>query len=157
MWEDVNSKLLKTCWIFLKFKILLDKEIKMCILDVCIYSIPPPRAGCDTRSSFWWNETDLNSKISFTLTCCLTKTKEPNLSHYLPITGRRFMPFSRALAPSETQTALSRNWTRVTVTISNEDNRYTKGATANHFKLINLASTHIKTLWGNPSVKHRSI
>ena len=43
--------------------------------------------------------------------------KEPNLPHNLPIAGGggidRFMPFSGALAQRETQTVLSKIWTRV--------------------------------------------
>ena len=35
------------------------------------------------------------------------------------------MPFSRALERNERRAALSRNWTLVIESISNEDNRYT--------------------------------
>ena len=38
----------------------------------------------------------------------------------------RFMPFLKALASSETQIALSRIWTGVANSISNNDNQYAK-------------------------------
>ena len=42
-------------------------------------------------------------------TGCCTKAKEPSLSYYLLIAGRRngFLPFSKALVERETQTTLS--------------------------------------------------
>ena len=54
------------------------------------------------------------------------KTKELSVPNYLPIAGERtdgFVPFSRALERSETQTASSRIWTRVTDSIYYDDNR----------------------------------
>ena len=66
---------------------------------------------------------------NFTFTSCQTNAKEISLSYYSLITGRRtdgFMPFPRALAQSEMQTASSRIWTWVAYTISYNDNYYTK-------------------------------
>ena len=55
--------------------------------------------------------TGLNSEFSFSLAGCHTKSKEPSLLYYLPITGGRmvgFIPFPRVLVLCEMQTALSR-------------------------------------------------
>ena len=54
-----------------------------------------------------------------------------SLTYYLHITGERtdgFMPFPKALAGSETQTALSRNWTLLADSISYGDNPNVKHA-----------------------------
>ena len=55
--------------------------------------------------------------------------EEPSLS-YLPIAGGRiigFIPFPRVLVLCEMQWASSRIWTRIAVSISNDDNHYTTG------------------------------
>ena len=64
---------------------------------VCIYLIPPHRQDVTQGQFFNCSLTGLNSKFSFSYTCCLTKTKELSLSYYLPLArGRiiRFIPFS---------------------------------------------------------------
>ena len=62
------------------------------------------RAGCDTRSIFKWSKADVNSEFYFSLTGCLTKTKELSILHYLPVfRGDEFMPASRALVRAKTQ------------------------------------------------------
>ena len=74
--------------------------------------------------------TGLNSEFSFSWTSCLTKAEEPSLSYYLPIAGRRiigFIAFPRVLVLCEIQSASSRIWTRVAVSISYDDNHYTTG------------------------------
>ena len=71
----------------------------------------------------------LNSEFSFFLTGYQTKAKEPSLSYHLPIAGERtdgFMPFSRVLVWSETQTALSRIQIWVADSISYDNNNYIK-------------------------------
>ena len=55
---------------------------------------------------------------------------EPSLSYYLPIDGGRiigFIPFPRVLVLCEMQPVSPRIWTRVAVSISYDDNRYTTG------------------------------
>ena len=77
---------------------------------------------------FKWSLTGLNSEFSFSETSCLTKAKESSLSYYLPIAGGRiigFIPFPRVLVLCEMQSASSRIWTRVAVSISYDDNHYT--------------------------------
>ena len=72
--------------------------------------------------------TGLNTEFSFFSTSCHTKVKEPSLSYYLPIAGRRivgFIPFPRVLVLCEMQTASSRIWTLVVELISFDDNHYT--------------------------------
>ena len=91
---------------------------------------PSARAGYDPRSVFKRSLAGLNSEFSFSWTSCLTKAEEPSLSYYLPIAGGRttgFIPFPRVLALCEMQSVLSRIWTRVTVSISYDDNDYTTG------------------------------
>ena len=82
------------------------------------------------KSIFKWSLTGLIQSFSFSLTSCLTKTEEPRLSYYLPIAGGRiigFIPFPKVLVLCEMQLASSRIWTRVTVSISYDDNHYTTG------------------------------
>ena len=74
--------------------------------------------------------TGLNSEFSFSWTSCLTKAEEPSLPYYLSIVGGRiigFIPFPRVLVLCEMQWVLSRNWTRIAVFISCDDNHYTTG------------------------------
>ena len=81
---------------------------------------PWPWKGCDLKLISNQSKTGLNSEFFF-WTGCLTKAKEPSLPYYLLIaTGmiHEFMPFPRTLAQSETQTALSRIWTRIANLIS---------------------------------------
>ena len=80
--------------------------------------VTQPLSGCNSRSIFKWITTGLNS-VFFIF---LTRDREPSLHYYLPIVGVRrdwFLPFSRALVQSKTQTALSRIWTLVINSISN--------------------------------------
>ena len=59
---------------------------------------------------------------------CHTKVYEPSAAHYLPIAEEKiigFIPFPRVLAQRQIKTALSRNRTRVTVSISFNDKHYT--------------------------------
>ena len=56
------------------------------------------------------------------------KAEEPSLPYYLPIPGERiigFIPFPKVLVLREMQSVSSRNWTRVAVSISYDDNHYT--------------------------------
>ena len=72
----------------------------------------------------------MSSEFSFSLTSCLTKAEEPSLSYYLPIAGGRiigFITFPRVLVLCEMLSVSSRIWTRVTVSISHDDNHYTTG------------------------------
>ena len=94
--------------------------------------LPNPSAltGYDTRSILKRSLTGLNSEFSFSLTTCLTNAEEPSLPYYLPIAGGRiigFIPFPRVLVLCEMQSVSSRIWTRVAVSISYDDNHYTKG------------------------------
>ena len=70
---------------------------------------------------------NLNSEFYFSLTGCINNAKEPNLPYYLHIVGGKdeFMPFPRACARSEIQTASAKIWTGVSDFISYNDNLYT--------------------------------
>ena len=52
---------------------------------VCIYPTPLLRAGCDRTSFLKRGTIGLNSELSFSLTGCHDKVKEPSLLHYLSI------------------------------------------------------------------------
>ena len=67
---------------------------------VCVITNPSARVGRDTGSISKQSLTSLNTELSFSLTGCDTKVKEPWLSYYLPIAGWRivrFIPFPKIL------------------------------------------------------------
>ena len=90
---------------------------------IIIFTNLSARAGYDTRSIFKRSLTGFNSEFSFS----------PSPPYYLPIlAGGRifgFIPFPRVLVLWEMQSISSRIWTRVTVSISCDDNHYTTGTT----------------------------
>ena len=113
-----------------------------------IFTNPSAQAGYDTRSTFKWSLTGLNSEFSFSLTSCLTKAEEPSLPYYLPIAGGRiigFIPSPRVLVICEMQSLTSRILTRVAVSISYDDNHYTTGTYAINTTL--LCFTWIKVIF----------
>ena len=66
----------------------------------------------------------MGHKVTFKRSC-QSKVKKPSLTYYSSIAEGRiieFMPFPRVLALCEMQTASARVWTRVAVSISNDDN-----------------------------------
>ena len=108
-------------------------------LYIYIFTNPSVRPGHDTRSIFKRSLTGLNSEFSFSWTSCLSKVEEPSLSYYLPIAGGRiiaFIPFPKILVLCEMQTASSRIWTRVAVSISYDDNHYTTDTSIICYKLL---------------------
>ena len=99
-------------------------------VSTIIFTNPSARARYDTGLIFKRSLTGLNSEFSFSLASCLTKTEEPSLPYYLPIAGGRIIGFillPRVLVLCEMQSASSRIWTRVAVSISYDDNHYTMG------------------------------
>ena len=81
------------------------------------------------RSIFKLKLTGLNSEFSFFETSWLTKAEDPSLPYYLSIAGGiiiGFIPFLMVLVLCEMQSVSSRIWTRVAVSISYNDNHYTK-------------------------------
>ena len=91
-------------------------------MSLCIYPTPPPQVACDTRSTFEWSKTSLNSEFSFSIDC-LTKAKEISLPYCVFIVGG--MHFPRAFVQSEMQTALCRIRTLF------DNNHYTKYVSSN--------------------------
>ena len=86
---------------------------------IYIYTNPSARAVCQQKFNFKRDLTGLNSEFSFSY-AFHTKVKEHSLSHYLLISGRKifgFLPFPRVLALYKMQTASSRIWTRVAMSI----------------------------------------
>ena len=87
------------------------------------------------RSGMIWHKvifkrslTGLKSEFSFSQTSCLTKAEEPSLPYYLPIAGGRiieFIPLPRILVLCEMQSASSRIWTPIAVSISYDVNHTT--------------------------------
>ena len=80
-----------------------------------------PNISATKESTPRKNTTGLNSLFSFFLIGYLTKTKERNLPMELG-----FMPFTRALTRITIRTASFKIWTRVTDSISYDNNRYAK-------------------------------
>ena len=119
---------------------------------VILFTNRSARAGYDTRSLFKRSLTGLNSEFSSSLTSCLTKAEEPSLSYYLSIAGGRiieFIPFPRVLVLCEMQSLSSRIWTRVAVSISDDDNHYTTGASTHIFVIrVSQKFKNILLIWG---------
>ena len=95
------------------------------IFSICIYLTPPYEQ--DTMSIFKWRLTGFNSEFSFFQTSCHTKVKEGSLLYYLPIVGGGIVGcilFPRISALCEMQTALSKIWTLVTLSIFYNNNCY---------------------------------
>ena len=95
------------------------------------------RAGYDTRSIFKRSLTGFEFiywihllNYSSPRLVASPRAEEPSLPYYLPIAGGRiigFIPFPRVLVPCEMQSVSSRIWTHIAVSISYDDNHYTKG------------------------------
>ena len=87
------------------------------------------------KVSFKLGTAGLNSEFSFSLTGCLIKTKDISLFYYFfrVSEGRGFMPFIKAFARREKETASSRIWTRVADSISYVDNHCTLHASLKRF------------------------
>ena len=82
----------------------------------------------NTGSIFKRSFAGLNWEFSFSLASFLLMSKESNMTYHLPQTGGRiigFILFPMVLVPWEMQTASSKIWTRVTVSIY-DDNSYRK-------------------------------
>ena len=94
----------------------------MMMMMMILFTNPSARAGYDTRSIFEFRV--------FLLLDYLPHQGWRTLvwRTYLPIAGGRiigFIPFPRVLVLCEMQSASSRIWTRVTMSISYDDNHYT--------------------------------
>ena len=131
-----NSKTWFLCVWKYRFILKLDARtlllfhINLLLAFSCTY-LPNPsaQAGCHTKF-FKQSLIGLNSEVSFSSIGCLTEAREHSLPYYLPIAGRRiigFITFPRVLVLCEIQSALSRIWTHVGVSISYDDNHYATG------------------------------
>ena len=99
----------------------------------CMYlSNPSPMSKMWHKVNFLSGKKLVWIQFSFSLSGCLTKAKEPTLHYYLPIAGKR-------TGSSEMQTALSRIWTRVTNSISEDDYSYTKSTCTVHVCTVRFA------------------
>ena len=110
---------------FASKKLMLSITRCYFIIGVSYLPNPSTRAGYDTRSIFKRSLTGLNSEFSFSETSYLTKAEELSQPYYLPIPGGRlfgFISFPRVLVPCKMQSVLSRVWSRVAVSIFNDDN-----------------------------------
>ena len=89
---------------------------------VCIYQ-PLLTGRMWLKVNFKRSLIGLKSEFSLSFTGCLTKAQTPSLLSYLLIAG--FIIFPRVLMLYEMQSPLSRIWTRLAVSISDDDNHYT--------------------------------
>ena len=95
---------------------------------ILLFTNPSALAGYDTRSIFKFN------RFEFRVFLLLDKLPHQadgcSLLYYLPIAWRRingFILFRRVLVLREMQSVSARIWTRIAVSISNDDNHYTSG------------------------------
>ena len=104
-------------------------------MSVCVYFTDP-------FAEVWFDRRvilsgGLNSEFSFSSTGCQNKANERCLPYDLHKTGERiigFLPYSRVFMSSEMQPVSTRNWTRVVVSISYDDNHCTSNARAHTHK-----------------------
>ena len=97
--QGTKQRVLGTQWRLLtairSLTILLNLNHYFMLKLNCMY-LPNPSTTIKMGHSqfFKWNTAGLNLEFFFSYIGCLSKTKEPSLSDYLPITGRSgFMPF----------------------------------------------------------------
>ena len=91
---------------------------------------PSARAGYDARSICKRSLTGFEFRVFLLLDQLLRQGWRASLSYYLPIAAGRmigFIPFPSVLVLCEMQSAWSRIWSRVAVSISYDDNHYTTG------------------------------
>ena len=99
---------------------------------IYIYINSSAQAGCDTRSLFKRSVTECNFlsgvfRVHLLLDWLPNKGWRISLSYYLPIVRRGiigFIPFLRVLVRYEMQSASSKVWTCVVVSITYDDNYY---------------------------------
>ena len=110
---------------------------------IYVFTPIPARAGCDIEPILKRSLTGLDSEFSFFKTGCLNKIERSSLRYNLLIAGGRigeYILFLRVLVLCKMQSASSRIWTRVDVSISYDDNHYTTSCS--------LASSQASPFWG---------
>ena len=116
-------------WVFISSTCLVRLNWMVCkIGESIIIFTQPLRSGRIWHKVFKWSLTGLNSEF--------TRAEELSLPYYLPIAGRRiigFIPFPRVLVLCEMQSVSFRIWTRVAVSISYDDNHYTRGTSGRKY------------------------
>ena len=94
---------------------------------ICIYTNLSAWVRCDTRSNSKCSFTGLNSFFSSLRLVAIPRLNSPVFPTILPIDGGRivgFILFPRVLTLYEMQTATSRIWTRVAISISCDVNHH---------------------------------
>ena len=81
--RERERKRLNAKYVYMKIFIRINGSKKL----VYTYSTTSLCLGYETKISFERSTAALNSEFSFSLTRCLTKTKEPSLKYNLFITG----------------------------------------------------------------------
>ena len=84
--------------------------------------------------------------------------EEPSLPYYFPIAGGiivGFIPFPGIQMLCEMQLALSRIWTRVTVSISYSDNHQTISTSMHEFEYVDMCACMYVCMRSNKSVEVR--
>ena len=94
--------------------------------------------------------TGLNSEFSFSKTSCFTKAEEFSLPYYLLIAGgiiSGFIPFPRVLVLCEMQSVSSRIWTHIGVSISYDNNNYTRAPSMKHIVIECTELVHSREIF----------
>ena len=106
---------------------------------------PSTWAGCDKDNFLREILTGLNLEYSFSQTGCHTNVQEPSLTYDLSIAGRIVgcTSFPRIFVLCGIQTVTSRIWARVAVSVSLDDNHYTKSTSNLHM----FIHTYTHSLW----------
>ena len=118
---------------------------------IIIFTNPSAQAGYDTWSIFnaefnrFWIQSFPSPRL-----VASHKAEEPSLPYYLPIAGGRiigFIPFPRVLVLCEMLSVRSRIWTRVSVSISCDDNHYTTNTSFPYYRGSFNPSEISLTVW----------
>ena len=95
--------------------------VYICIFFMHIY-LPLNTSRMWHKVKFKQSITGLNSEFSFSKTGCHNTVEEPSLPNYYPIDGVRIIGFLRVLVLRKMQTASSRIWSWVSMSISSDGN-----------------------------------
>ena len=120
-WCSISISLIKVCLFGLTYTYMPLS------CDRYIYLLIPPHWKDMTHGQFLSGVLLVSIQSFPPRLVCLTKAEKLSLPYYLPIVGGRiigFIPFPRVLVRCEMQSASSKIWTRVIVSISHDDNHY---------------------------------
>ena len=134
-------------YIYIYIYIYICVCVCVCVYEVILFTNPSARAGYNTRSIFKWSLTGLNSEFSFSWTSCQGwRTQSVHLFTHSWRENSRIHTFPKLWIQvlCEMQSASSRIWTRVTVSISYNDNHYTTGTSTCIWSDRNVTSRNLE-------------